>query len=101
MLTCPEDCPKFAACCAPVCPLDACCLHTQHVEGEPVCFYFTEFVKEGARGRFLPLPDGEKCFSLLSRLLPQVVSMYPDIRRSLERAEKRGARLGIRPGARA
>ena len=93
-LAAPQDCPKFEDCRAPVCPLDACCLNTQHLEGEPVCFYLVEFVKEGAGSRFLTLPHGDKWVSVLSLVLPDVKKLYPDIRRKLERAENTGPRMG-------
>jgi hypothetical protein len=94
----PEDCPKYSDCRAPVCPLDACCLHTHHVQGEPVCFYMLEFVKDGAVRRFLALHEGHKWVSLLSRVVPEVKKVYPDVARKLERAEKLSAKLGIKRG---
>ena len=44
----PEDCPKFARCNAPICPLDPDWEQRSHLQGDSSCLYMRESMKPGA-----------------------------------------------------
>ena len=94
-----ENCPKFSRCRAPICPLDPQCLHSTHLDGEPICFYLREYVKTGSQRRFKGVPHGDAIYRAISEAYPVLVARYRSIRRRLQRAKWSTPRLGRRPGA--
>ena len=62
---------------------------------DPVCFYLSEAVKDGAEARFEGAGLGE-IFCRLMRVLPEVVLSSGRIARTLERARANGSRMDRR-----
>ena len=46
-----EQCPKFATCNAPICPLDDHWRESRHLSGERVCLWLREASKQGGKAR--------------------------------------------------
>lgn len=88
-------CPKWHSCSAPVCPLDHLWAHRSMQSEDPVCFYLSEAVKDGAEARFEGAGLGE-IFCRLMRVLPEVVLSSGRVRRTLERAQTNGSRMDRR-----
>ena len=85
-----RDCPKFINCSAPLCPLDK--TAGSHLNGEPVCFYLREIVKEGGRARLTrSLPEGMA--NQIAEALPRIMFRYGHIKRRLERAAMSGSKM--------
>jgi hypothetical protein len=85
-----NDCPKFSTCSAPLCPLDK--TAGSHLNGDPVCFYLREIVKEGGRARLTrSLPEGMA--NQIAEALPSIMFRYGHIKRRLDRAAKSGSRM--------
>jgi hypothetical protein len=82
----PRDCPRFDACSAAICPLDASWPKAVHLNGEPVCSYLLCSGKQGAALRFADDPVFEAC----RVALPLVAAKHPLIRRAVERAARSG-----------
>jgi hypothetical protein len=95
------DCPKFAHCRAPICPLDPQFLRSMHLRGERLCFYLREYVKTGSQARFEGVVCGESLYQAMAAAYPRVIAQYGDIRRRLERAKASNPALGRRPGHKA
>jgi hypothetical protein len=96
----PTDCPRFERCSRLICPLDADWQLRRCLDGERVCFYFTEALKRGVR-----LPKAPALPSKLRRTIvvayPAIVSRYGGIRHRLRNAAITSSRLGRRPGKKA
>jgi hypothetical protein len=89
-------CPHWQKCSANVCPLDPEWHQRSHADGEPVCFYILESVKPGAEERF----EASGLYDFRSTVLgplPEIVSTWGTIRRTVERAKLSGSRLDRRP----
>lgn len=87
-----RDCPKWESCSAPVCPLDSGCLGTVHLEGERICYYLCEAVKDHAEAHFQAC-SLEEIYERVVRVLPAISETYPPVRRALEKARKSGSRM--------
>lgn len=92
-------CPRFAKCGANICPLDPDWRLRSQGEGEPVCFYLLEAVKDGAQGRFERSATGN-IYSGVVRVLPEMVSTVGTLRRATERAKLSGSRMDRTPPVR-
>ena len=79
-----EQCPRFQRCNAAVCPLDK--RLAMHLPNESVCYYLRASGKEGAGERFRDDPIFRAC---LERL-PEISKRFPDIRRQVARAARKG-----------
>lgn len=64
---------------------------------EPVCFYLSEFPKDGAEARFQGAGLAH-IYRQVSELLPEIVQKHGRIRRALERSAITGARMDRRFG---
>jgi hypothetical protein len=84
----PSDCPRFHACNAPVCPLDAAWPRTVHLSGEAVCYYLLATGKAGAAERFADDP----VFAGARELAAPIGERFPRIQRDVAYA----ARFGLR-----
>jgi hypothetical protein len=93
MLT-PETCPKFNKCSANICPLDPDWRLRSHIQGEPICFYLREYVKEGGIARirgYIP----EEMFKKIELGVPEIKSQYVDISARLERSALSGSKIEL------
>ena len=61
-----EQCPQFAACHAPICPLDEHWQTSRHLSGEPVCLYLREASKAGGRQLLATTLPVELCGPILA-----------------------------------
>ena len=53
-----EDCPKFDACSAPICPLDEDYKLRVHLTEDRACLYLREYAKSATRGQLkVTVPD--------------------------------------------
>jgi len=89
-----RDCPKYANCSVPVCPLDDDWRERTQMNYEPVCFYLQEAVKDGGKQRVMHgTPDGmaETVFLVLDELAHTHGHSY--IRYRLRRASSSGSRI--------
>jgi hypothetical protein len=96
----PDDCPKFIACRAPVCPLDRDWFVRRHIPGEPVCHWLLEASKPGAEANFGGAGRGE-LYRHVSSVALSIAERHAPIRRALERAARYGSRLGRKAPGRA
>ncbi|HEY3325107.1 MAG TPA: hypothetical protein VGP72_31930 [Planctomycetota bacterium] len=83
----PSDCPKFAACSAPVCPLDCQWSLRAHNREDRVCIYACEAMKAGADARL------EAKVLTACRRIAADDRLPARIRRQLQRAANSGSRL--------
>ena len=90
-----SPCPKWHSCSVPVCPLDHLWAHRSMQSEDPVCFYLSEAVKDGAEARFEGAGLGE-IFHQVTKVLPEVVLSSGRIARTLERAGASGSRMNRR-----
>jgi hypothetical protein len=67
----PEDCSRYEACNANICPLDAGWRLRSHLPGEAVCFWLRERSKEGWEARLTP--------TLLPNMLDRVSGAYQEL----------------------
>lgn len=87
----PNQCPKFASCSAPICPLDADWRKRSHRKGERVCLYLREASKNGGtleNTGYLPEALNEK----ISQAYPEIVTRHGAIRFALDRAAQQGSK---------
>ena len=66
------------------------------LDHDPVCFYLTESVKDGASSIF----DGRGLIDLymvITEAAPLICTRWPRIRRALERAKTSGSRMDSSP----
>jgi hypothetical protein len=85
-----QDCPKFAACNAGICPLDVHRTGAIHLPGEPVCTYLLASGKVGAAERYAEDP----VFAVALESLPSITARWSNIARAVERAAKYPLRTG-------
>jgi len=85
-------CPKWIKCSAPICPLDHDWGKRALLNDDPLCFYMTESVKDGARARFEMAGLGQ-LFELVSAAFPPMSARWARIRRQLEAAKLTGSRM--------
>ena len=93
-----QDCQKFRACNANLCPLDPELFKRTYLPGEPVCFYILESVKSGAESRFKQVPHGNYLLGVIRDTLPALLSRNVPLWKAVNRAKKTGARLGRKIG---
>jgi len=108
------DCPKFATCNAPVCPLGGDWRRTRHLRGERTCLYLREGAKPGGEARIRALLPPELADPILEAYRELVTSQqctgangFSDLLRKLQAASTCGSKLeagdklkkGLRPGA--
>lgn len=91
------SCPKWGGCNAPICPLHdewaKCSMHSD----EPVCFYLSEYVKDGAETRF-QAAGLNHIHRQIGEVLPEIIVAHGRIRRALERSAGTGARMARKIG---
>jgi hypothetical protein len=87
-----QDCPKYLACSAPICPLDADWRKRYHASGDRVCFYLAEAQKVDAKAIFDSAGQGE-LFRAMQRATPAIVAGSATLKRALERAALTGSRM--------
>lgn len=90
----PSACPRFNACNAPVCPLDAGWPRTVHLAGEAVCYYLLATGKAGAGERFADDP----VFAVARETVAAIGERFPVVGRTVERAARSGFRRSNLPG---
>lgn len=87
-----QDCPKWEACSAPICPLDSRWQGRVMQSEDSTCFYLAEAVKNGGAEVF----EGRGLGELYRAILPFVQPLsdkWGRIRRTLERAKASGSRM--------
>jgi len=89
-----SDCPKFSKCSAPVCPLDANMVEATHLNGEPVCFYLSEYAKPDNEANLRDAIRGS-LYEVIEGAFPVAIDTYGPLRRRLERASRTPSRLGV------
>ena len=87
-----ENCPKFHACSAPICPIDSSWRKRKHLKGERVCFYLCEAQKDGSEYRFRGKGLG-KLYQLIVEVTPDISVRWESIRQVLKRAKNTGSRM--------
>jgi hypothetical protein len=94
----PDDCPKFPACRAPICPLDKDWRLRSHAKGEPICHWLLEAAKLGAEARFRGAGRGD-LFDSVSSVALSISARHAPIRRAFERAALSTSRMDrVAPG---
>jgi hypothetical protein len=86
------DCPRFERCSANKCPLDPKWRKRIHVNGERVCFYAREAVKDGAAARFKGRAD-EGIYLRAVEMLSEPQNHGAPIRHALDDAARSGSTL--------
>jgi len=86
------DCPKYSACSANVCPLDDDRHLRSHLNGERVCFYLTEAVKDRAPANFAGVRLSALYKVVLPRI-PDIISRHRIIARAMLSAAKSAPRM--------
>lgn len=89
---CPEHCPKFHGCNAPICPIDADWPARSHLKEDSTCFYLTESVKHAAETVFQGAGPGE-LYPAIVRARPGISARHRRINSTLERAKLTGSRM--------
>ena len=87
-----EDCPKYEACSALICPLDPNWQNVRHLKGERVCFYLCEAQKDGAEAIFRGRGLG-KLHRLMVEVVPEISIRWRAIKNALAKAAKTGSRM--------
>jgi hypothetical protein len=90
-------CPKWGGCNAPVCPLYDEWAKCSMQSDESVCFYLSEYVKDGAEARF-QAAGLNHIHRRIGEVLPEIVDAYGRIRRALDRSAVTGARMARKIG---
>ncbi|MBI4006147.1 MAG: hypothetical protein HY356_05725 [Gammaproteobacteria bacterium] len=85
-----RDCLKYDHCNAPICPLNN--QESVHLKGEPVCFYFREYVKQGGKARLLGYLSGEMV-EKISQRLPGILSLHSDIKKQLNQSAQTSSQI--------
>ena len=81
----PQDCPKFDACRAPICPLDPDSVDRIHLKGEPVCYY----LRLHAKNRLSAPEQGYVPANLALQVTvayPKLIARCGPLKKALERA---------------
>lgn len=85
-------CNKFESCSAPICPLEADFELRPYLNGEPVCFYMSEYVKPNSESTLIATIGIEATKAVSSALLSHKCS-HGAIYRRLKRASTTPSRL--------
>lgn len=88
----PEQCPRFDACSANICPLDAEWRRRAHRKGERVCGLLAESVKLGGEARLRAYLPAEQVEVVL-RQRPAICARWGDVKRRLAQSAKTGSKL--------
>lgn len=92
-----RDCPRWDRCCAPICPLHDEWARCSMQSKDPVCFYLSEYVKDGAETRFQEAGLNH-IHRRIGEVLPDMLDAHGRIRRALERSAETGARMARKIG---
>lgn len=93
-----KSCPKWGeGCSANICPVYDAWRKCSMQSDDPVCFYLSEFVKEGSAARF-QAAGLSHIYRQIGEVLPEVIEAHGRIRRALERSAGTGARMCRRIG---
>ncbi|WP_432472350.1 hypothetical protein [Amphritea sp. HPY] len=87
----PTECPRWASCSAPVCPLNR---SGEHLEGKPICFYAMEVVKFDAYPHF----EGNDLLWLYEAMKNNLHWLYDqsaDLRKRLTRSSMTPSRQAV------
>jgi len=91
-MTAAKGCPRFDGCSAPLCPLDPGWRERVHLQGERVCYFLREAVKDGAAARYKATANAE-IFAAASRMLSQPEKLGAYVRQRLRDAGQTGSRF--------
>jgi hypothetical protein len=90
------DCPKFAGCNAPVCPMYEHWRETAHFTGERVCLWLRELQKPGGTELVAGTLRGDM-FEAVSKASTEIMARsvpgYANLRRVLRRAASSGSKV--------
>lgn len=88
------ECPKYQSCNAPICPLDSNVLKRKYLKGEAVCFFVSEYVKDGSIDKFSKYGAiGEYLFEVIHSLIEPMKCTYGTLKKRLERSSKTPSRM--------
>lgn len=87
----PSRCPKFAACSAPICPLDPDWSKRVMTGSDRTCLWLREAVKEGPEGGCIPVELRREVAEVLPSMLAQA-GLAP-LRVALKRAARYGSSI--------
>ncbi len=90
----PEDCKKFDACSAPICPFDDHWRDRPHLQGERVCIYLTEYAKTPTRPNLEQVLPSEafELVALAHKEIFTTVGLSP-VRTTLKKAKLTGSKM--------
>ena len=87
-MPCPNDCPIFSTCSAPICPLDPRWPEAVHLGGEPVCRYLLASGKAGVDEKY----GADPAYRQALVELPLVCEKHPLIAYEVARSARKGFR---------
>jgi hypothetical protein len=88
----PEGCPRFEKCAAPLCPLDPEWRRRKHLQGERVCYFLREAVKDGAAARFEATANAE-IVAAATQMLSEPENLGAYVRQRLRDAAQTDSRV--------
>lgn len=88
----PQSCPRYDKCSAPLCPLDLEWRRRNHLQGERVCYFLREAVKDGAATRFKATAN-EEIFAAATRMLSEPENLGAYVRQRLRDAAQTNSRV--------
>lgn len=90
--TCPQQCPKFSICNAPICPLDEEWHKRSHISGDKCCVYLLEVGKVDSK-RIFAGAGLSKVLEVIEVIKENVLSSHAPIKRAYLRAETSPSRM--------
>lgn len=87
-----RECPRYATCSAPICPLDPDWRGRCHMPGDRVCIWLTELAKPGGEEQVVAAITSETT-RFVAQTLPDITAHWGAIRRALDKSSRKGSRL--------
>ena len=85
-------CPRYAACSAPICPLDPGWRARCHMPMERICIWLMELAKPGGE-ELIAIALPRETIRFIAGALPDIATHWGAIRRALERSPANGSRF--------
>lgn len=87
-----KSCPQFESCSAPICPLDRERYLRGYIDGEAVCLYMREWVKEGGPDK-ISRAIGPKRTELVAEACQDALTSHGPLKKRLKRCSQTASRL--------
>lgn len=87
-----DQCPRYASCNAPICPLDENYMNCAHLKGEAVCLYLREYSKLPTRDN-LKGSISQQHYIAVADAYPKVIKRYSYIKKVLMETSKRPSKV--------